>query len=168
MGSTSRSLWRFYLRLAPAQACSKRLNVGIRFLKFPISFMSICSVYLLSNLFYVWLFYFLSLVIFRVYDTDCNGKVAFDDILSILRDLTGSFMTEQQRQVCALDFWCLLVYHTLQKSLDHYSKIINNLDVIPLAAWMTGHAACFSHVAFALRGHNLWVCLSEILILYKK
>ncbi|XP_023158157.1 calcineurin subunit B isoform X1 [Zea mays] len=36
--------------------------------------------------------------IFRVYDTDCNGKVAFDDILSILRDLTGSFMTEQQRQ----------------------------------------------------------------------
>ncbi|RLN03479.1 calcineurin subunit B [Panicum miliaceum] len=34
----------------------------------------------------------------RVYDTDCNGKVAFDDILSILRDLTGSFMTEQQRQ----------------------------------------------------------------------
>jgi len=72
--------------------------------------------------------------IFRVYDTDCNGKVAFDDILSILRDLTGSFMTEQQRQVCALDFWCLLVYHTLQKSLDHYSKIINNLDVIPLAA----------------------------------
>ncbi|XP_062196665.1 uncharacterized protein LOC133899651 isoform X3 [Phragmites australis] len=37
--------------------------------------------------------------IFRVYDTDCNGKVAFDDILSILRNLTGSFMTEQQRQV---------------------------------------------------------------------
>ncbi|XP_020406877.2 calcineurin subunit B isoform X1 [Zea mays] len=37
--------------------------------------------------------------IFRVYDTDCNGKVAFDDILSILRDLTGSFMTEQQRQI---------------------------------------------------------------------
>uniref|UniRef100_A0A0E0EM25 EF-hand domain-containing protein n=1 Tax=Oryza meridionalis TaxID=40149 RepID=A0A0E0EM25_9ORYZ len=34
-----------------------------------------------------------------VYDTDCNGKVAFDDILSILRDLTGSFMTEQQRQI---------------------------------------------------------------------
>ncbi|KAM0832581.1 hypothetical protein ACQ4PT_064802 [Festuca glaucescens] len=34
----------------------------------------------------------------EVYDTDCNGKVAFDDILNILRDLTGSFMTEQQRQ----------------------------------------------------------------------
>ena len=54
-----------------------------------------------------------------------------------------------------------------RKSLDHYSKIINNLDVIPLAAWMTGHATCFSHVAFALRGHTLWVCPSELLILYK-
>ncbi|XP_078150409.1 calcium-binding EF-hand family protein [Carex rostrata] len=36
--------------------------------------------------------------IFKVYDLDCNGKVTFDDILSILRDLTGSFMSEQQRQ----------------------------------------------------------------------
>nr|DAD45360.1 TPA_asm: hypothetical protein HUJ06_003590 [Nelumbo nucifera] len=38
-------------------------------------------------------------VIFKVYDTDCNGKVAFNDILDVLRDLTGSFMSEQQRQV---------------------------------------------------------------------
>lgn len=36
--------------------------------------------------------------IFKVYDLDCNGKVTFDDIMSVLRDLTGSFMTEQQRQ----------------------------------------------------------------------
>ncbi|KAJ6835814.1 calcineurin subunit B-like [Iris pallida] len=36
--------------------------------------------------------------IFKVYDLDCNGKVTFNDILSVLRDLTGSFMTEQQRQ----------------------------------------------------------------------
>ncbi|KAJ0965748.1 hypothetical protein J5N97_026935 [Dioscorea zingiberensis] len=35
--------------------------------------------------------------IFKVYDLDCNGKVAFNDILSVLGDLTGSFMTEQQR-----------------------------------------------------------------------
>lgn len=67
-------------------------------------------------------------VIFKVYDTDCNGKVAFDDILSILRDLTGSFMTEQQRQVCTLDFWFLLV-------LSHdIAKHINNLDLIPSAS----------------------------------
>ncbi|KAJ4813679.1 Calcineurin subunit B [Rhynchospora pubera] len=36
--------------------------------------------------------------IFKVYDSDCNGKVTFDDILCILRDLSGSFMSEQQRQ----------------------------------------------------------------------
>ncbi|OAY71591.1 Calcineurin subunit B [Ananas comosus] len=34
----------------------------------------------------------------NVYDLDCNGKVTFDDVLNVLRDLTGSFMSEQQRQ----------------------------------------------------------------------
>ncbi|KAF8389246.1 hypothetical protein HHK36_025939 [Tetracentron sinense] len=36
--------------------------------------------------------------IFKVYDLDCNGKVAFDDMLDVLRDLTGSYISEQQRQ----------------------------------------------------------------------
>ncbi|KAM6579756.1 uncharacterized protein LOC115694855 isoform X1 [Cannabis sativa] len=36
--------------------------------------------------------------IFRVYDSDCNGKVTFSDILDILRDLTGQFISEQQRE----------------------------------------------------------------------
>ncbi|XP_062078461.1 uncharacterized protein LOC133782982 [Humulus lupulus] len=36
--------------------------------------------------------------IFRVYDSDCNGKVTFSDILNILRDLTGQFISEQQRE----------------------------------------------------------------------
>ncbi|KAK7388402.1 hypothetical protein VNO78_23218 [Psophocarpus tetragonolobus] len=36
--------------------------------------------------------------IFKVYDTDCNGKVTFHDILRALRDLTGPFMSEQQRE----------------------------------------------------------------------
>ncbi|MQM07396.1 hypothetical protein Taro_040235 [Colocasia esculenta] len=36
--------------------------------------------------------------IFKVYDSDCNGKVTFDDVLGVLRDLTGSFMSEQQRE----------------------------------------------------------------------
>ncbi|KAG0466968.1 hypothetical protein HPP92_017966 [Vanilla planifolia] len=36
--------------------------------------------------------------IFKVYDLEFNGKVSFNDIMSVLRDLTGSFMTEQQRQ----------------------------------------------------------------------
>lgn len=39
-------------------------------------------------------------VIFKVYDLDGNGKVAFNDMLDVLRDLTGQFISEQQREVC--------------------------------------------------------------------
>ncbi|BAT76156.1 calcineurin subunit B-like [Vigna umbellata] len=38
------------------------------------------------------------LFIFKWYDTDCNGKVTFHDMLRALRDLSGSFMSEQQRE----------------------------------------------------------------------
>nr|DAD45054.1 TPA_asm: hypothetical protein HUJ06_003284 [Nelumbo nucifera] len=38
-------------------------------------------------------------LIFKVYDLDNKGKVTFNDILEVLRDLTGSFMTEKQREV---------------------------------------------------------------------
>ena len=37
--------------------------------------------------------------IFKVYDSDGNGKVTLEDILEVLRDLTGSFISEEQRQV---------------------------------------------------------------------
>lgn len=37
-------------------------------------------------------------LIFKVYDTDGNGKVSFDDILQVLRDLSGSFMSDEQRE----------------------------------------------------------------------
>ncbi|WCJ30141.1 Calcium-binding EF-hand family protein [Euphorbia peplus] len=37
--------------------------------------------------------------IFKVYDSDCNGKVTFSDMLDVLRDLTGQFISEQQREV---------------------------------------------------------------------
>ncbi|XP_010250271.1 PREDICTED: calcineurin subunit B [Nelumbo nucifera] len=37
-------------------------------------------------------------LIFKVYDLDNKGKVTFNDILEVLRDLTGSFMTEKQRE----------------------------------------------------------------------
>ncbi|KAK9923065.1 hypothetical protein M0R45_031499 [Rubus argutus] len=36
--------------------------------------------------------------IFKVYDSDCNGKVYFNDILEVLRDLSGSFMSDEQRE----------------------------------------------------------------------
>ncbi|KAH0982813.1 hypothetical protein GBA52_009990 [Prunus armeniaca] len=37
-------------------------------------------------------------LIFKVYDSDCNGKVSFNDILEVLRDLSGSFMSDEQRE----------------------------------------------------------------------
>lgn len=36
--------------------------------------------------------------IFKVYDSDGNGKVSFNDILDILRDLTGQYISEPQRE----------------------------------------------------------------------
>ncbi|CAI9783016.1 unnamed protein product [Fraxinus pennsylvanica] len=36
--------------------------------------------------------------IFTVYDSDGNGKVTFNEMLDILRDLTGQFISEQQRE----------------------------------------------------------------------
>ena len=34
-----------------------------------------------------------------MYDSDGNGKVTFNDILEVLCDLTGSFMSDDQREV---------------------------------------------------------------------
>ncbi|KAG5063904.1 hypothetical protein JHK85_005087 [Glycine max] len=42
--------------------------------------------------------YFLSIPEFAVYDSDCNGKVTFHDMLRALRDLSGPFMSDQQRE----------------------------------------------------------------------
>ncbi|KAG6509971.1 calcineurin subunit B-like [Zingiber officinale] len=37
-------------------------------------------------------------LIFKVYDVDGKGRVTFKDLLEVLRDLTGSFMSEEQRE----------------------------------------------------------------------
>ncbi|KAK9026821.1 hypothetical protein V6N11_039654 [Hibiscus sabdariffa] len=37
-------------------------------------------------------------LIFKVYDSDGNGKVSFNDILEVLRDLSGSFISDNQRE----------------------------------------------------------------------
>jgi hypothetical protein len=39
------------------------------------------------------------LVIFKVYDSDCNGRVTFNDMLEVLRDLSGQYISELQREV---------------------------------------------------------------------
>ncbi|KAJ8767812.1 hypothetical protein K2173_020752 [Erythroxylum novogranatense] len=36
--------------------------------------------------------------IFKVYDSDGNGKVTFNDMLDVLHDLTGQFISHQQRE----------------------------------------------------------------------
>ncbi|XP_066332745.1 uncharacterized protein [Miscanthus floridulus] len=38
-------------------------------------------------------------LIFKVYDIDGKGKITFKDLLEVLRDLTGSFMSEEQREL---------------------------------------------------------------------
>ncbi|XVE89040.1 hypothetical protein DITRI_Ditri19aG0117900 [Diplodiscus trichospermus] len=37
-------------------------------------------------------------LIFKVYDSDGNGKVSFNDILEVFRDLSGSFISDGQRE----------------------------------------------------------------------
>ncbi|KAH9806299.1 calcineurin subunit B [Citrus sinensis] len=41
--------------------------------------------------------------IFKVYDSDGNGKVTFTDMLDVLRDLTGTFISEKQREQVLTD-----------------------------------------------------------------
>ncbi|GAU27821.1 hypothetical protein TSUD_114010, partial [Trifolium subterraneum] len=36
--------------------------------------------------------------IFKVYDSDRNGKVSFKDMLQVLKDLSGSYMSDEQRE----------------------------------------------------------------------
>ncbi|RZS17296.1 hypothetical protein BHM03_00049417 [Ensete ventricosum] len=38
-------------------------------------------------------------LIFKVYDVDGKGRVTFKDLMEVLGDLTGSFMSEEQREV---------------------------------------------------------------------
>ncbi|KAL5697842.1 hypothetical protein ACHQM5_028952 [Ranunculus cassubicifolius] len=66
-------------------------------------------------------------LIFRVYDVDGNGKVNFDDILAVLRDLTGSFMSESQREQVLCNVLEEAGY-TRESSLvlDDFIKIITN------------------------------------------
>ena len=40
-----------------------------------------------------------SSVIFRVYDVDNDGKISRSDLLTILRDLSGTYLTDEQREV---------------------------------------------------------------------
>ena len=42
------------------------------------------------------------LVIFKVYDSDSNGKVTFKEIIEVLQDLSGAFISDKQQEVIIL------------------------------------------------------------------
>ncbi|KAH1262694.1 Calcineurin subunit B [Glycine max] len=65
-----------------------RMLDGLNFKEF-VAFLSAFSPLPLSTT---------KLIIFKVYDSDCNGKVTFHDMLRALRDLSGPFMSDQQRE----------------------------------------------------------------------
>lgn len=48
-------------------------------------------------------------VIFKVYDSDRNGKVSFKDMLEVLKDLSGSFMSDEQREVSPYIYMLLVM-----------------------------------------------------------
>jgi hypothetical protein len=57
------------------------------------------EVLMITHFLNVFLCLFGEAVIFKVYDIDGKGKITFKDLLEVLRDLTGSFMSEEQREV---------------------------------------------------------------------
>lgn len=59
------------------------------------------------------------LVIFKLYDSDGNGKVTFRDMLDVLQDLTGQFMSEQQREVGSCPLFAYLTPLVAHCSLFH-------------------------------------------------
>lgn len=60
---------------------------------------------------------FLLAVIFKLYDSDGNGKVSFNDVLEVFHDLSGSFMSNEQREVILT-----------QTTLNHALIIIDDDD----------------------------------------
>lgn len=69
-------------------------------------------------------------LIFKVYDSDGNGKVTFSDILEVLRDLTGSFMSDDQREDVLTQLLQEAGYTTDScLLLDDFIKIFANSDM---------------------------------------
>lgn len=50
-------------------------------------------------------------VIFNVYDTDGDGKVSTSDIVSVLKDLTGTYLDDKQREVRCVLYYMLFCAH---------------------------------------------------------
>ncbi|KAF8025357.1 hypothetical protein BT93_F2256 [Corymbia citriodora subsp. variegata] len=69
-------------------------------------------------------------LIFKVYDTDCNGKVSFNDILEVLRDLSGPFMSDEQREQVLVQVLKEAGYtKESYLLLDDFIKVFGNSDL---------------------------------------
>ncbi|KAL2232523.1 UNVERIFIED_CONTAM: Calcineurin subunit B type 1, partial [Sesamum indicum] len=65
--------------------------------------------------------------IFKVYDTDGNGKVTFNEMLDILRDLTGQFISEQQREK--------VLSHVLEEAGYTKDSLLVQADFVKFNRW---------------------------------
>ncbi|KMT00844.1 hypothetical protein BVRB_9g221190 [Beta vulgaris subsp. vulgaris] len=69
-------------------------------------------------------------LIFKVYDSDGNGKVTFNDILEVLEDMTGSFMSKEQREAVLTQLLEEAGYtRESYLLLDDFVKIFANSDL---------------------------------------
>lgn len=62
--------------------------------------------------------------IFKVYDSDGSGKVSFTNMLEVLRDLTGQFISEQQRE--------LVLSHVLEEAGYCKDSLLTQSDFIKI------------------------------------
>ncbi|XP_030546855.1 calcineurin subunit B [Rhodamnia argentea] len=69
-------------------------------------------------------------LIFKVYDSDCNGKVSFNDVLEVLRDLSGPFMSDEQREQVLVQVLKEAGYtRESYLLLDDFVKVFGNSDL---------------------------------------
>ncbi|XP_038898820.1 calcineurin subunit B-like isoform X1 [Benincasa hispida] len=68
--------------------------------------------------------------IFKVYDADCNGKVSFNDIIEVLRDLSGPFISDEQREQVLCQLLQEAGYtRNSQLTLDDFIKVLGNSGI---------------------------------------
>lgn len=119
-------------------------------------FRSTCSLF---PEFYVKIIRVLVSVIFQVYDSDCNGKVSFNDIMQVLRDLSGSFMSDEQREV--------YIYIYVQNVGNHFqSSFLQDCWYTTLSCWASIFQLSFlimlsSNICFSLYGQDHEQCINS-------
>lgn len=68
--------------------------------------------------------------IFKAYDSDGNGRVAMSDMLEVLRDLTGQYISEQQREEVLTQVLEEAGYtKDSSLTLPDFMKILGNTDL---------------------------------------